>query len=83
MRDDDDLDEMDRHFAGIANCETPDCEGKVCTWASTAFCAWCVEVRVGRDELTRRYDLTHERTWAESQNDDDDNYMTALWPNRI
>lgn len=47
------------------NCSIPDCENKVCTWATATLCFPHSEELIGRDEMIRRYDATHERTWAE------------------
>lgn len=47
------------------NCSIPDCEFKVCTWATATLCAHHSEELLGREELIRRYDATHARTWAE------------------
>lgn len=45
------------------NCATPDCEYKCCTWSGTVYCAIHAQESIGPDELTRRYNATHERPW--------------------
>lgn len=48
------------------NCATPDCENKRCCWSLTGHCFPCAEQLIGRDDLIRRYDASHDITWEES-----------------
>lgn len=41
------------------NCETPDCEYKVCLWARTNLCARCSQRVLGLDEFFRRFVIAH------------------------
>lgn len=41
------------------DCETPDCENKVCLWGSHTHCYPCEELIAGTAEMTRRYNMTH------------------------
>ena len=42
-----------------ANCPTPDCQWKVCTWARTGVCCPCSVALVGQAEVDRRFTETH------------------------
>ena len=45
-----------------ADCQTPDCEYKVCLWAGVGlFCYLCSVQMVGKAEMQRRYAETHDR----------------------
>lgn len=58
------------------NCATPDCEWKVCTWAHPSLCGCCAKAILGDVEMIRRYDATHEHTWAWSlAHPDADNFL--------
>jgi len=48
------------------NCTTPDCDNKQCTWADVPYCFPCAERRVGREEIVRRYNATHDLTWDQA-----------------
>jgi hypothetical protein len=58
---------------GWPNCTTPDCQYKACTWADVDWCFQCAVCRLGRSEVIRRYDATHERPWADT--DSAPNYL--------
>ena len=62
--DDREYEELRQVFnaAGWAACTTPDCGNLQCTWAGLPFCYPCSERRLGKAEMDRRYDATHERT---------------------
>lgn len=45
------------------NCSTPDCENKVCVWATATLCAPCSLSLVGPDEMIRRWNATHDEPW--------------------
>ena len=67
-------------LADWPNCETPDCEAKVCTWAHRTKCGRCAGREIGEDEMRRRYDATHEHSMAWSDaNPDDENIMLWVW----
>ena len=50
----------EQHGFEWPNCATPDCENKCCTWSGTPFCHPCATRRVGKEEMQRRYDTTHD-----------------------
>ncbi len=52
------------------NCPTPDCGNKVCAWTETGVCFPCSEQIIGKAELIRRFDATHEKSWAECEAED-------------
>lgn len=41
------------------NCETPDCQYKVCLWAGTGRCAPCSLRALGADEMIRLWNAAH------------------------
>jgi hypothetical protein len=48
------------------NCDTPDCEHKRCCWAGTGRCYPCSRRVLGKAEMDRRYNATHdaEQRWT-------------------
>lgn len=44
------------------NCPTPDCPFKICIWAKENLCYKCTEVKIGSDEIYRRYCNTYDTT---------------------
>jgi hypothetical protein len=58
-------------FPDWPNCATPDCGNKQCTWAQTGHCFPCSERIVGREEMIRRYNATHDTTWVETRRDEE------------
>jgi hypothetical protein len=54
-----------------ANCSSPDCPNKVCTWASDYHCFKCCEWCKGKPWMIARYEATHDMTWEEATRDDD------------
>ncbi len=60
------------HFPRWPDCSTPECPSKVCTWGSADKCYICEEQIVGKKEMRRRYDITHERPWESRKSP---NYM--------
>lgn len=60
--------EDDDLLCGWPACPTPDCEYGVCSWAGTGLCFPCSEQLIGRDELIRRFNSTHDKPW---ESDDD------------
>lgn len=59
------------------SCRILGCRYKICTWGSESRCYPHEEILVGRDEMVRRYDLTHERHWGDT--DKRPNYMTHTY----
>lgn len=58
----DDLDRILADYDPIsdwANCATPDCPNKVCTWASRTLCAPCSESVIGKEIMDQLYNETH------------------------
>ena len=51
------------------NCMTPDCEHKQCMWAKVPFCFVCAAKKLGRAELIRRFNETHEVPWGKHPED--------------
>lgn len=54
-------------FEDWPNCETPDCENKQCTWARLPYCFPCSERMVGKEEMIRRFNATHDMTWEQAK----------------
>lgn len=46
------------------NCAIPDCQHKCCTWSGTLYCFPHAEELIGRAEIIRRFDATHEFPWS-------------------
>ena len=42
------------------NCPVSDCQWKCCLWAGTDFCFYHAAICLGRDEMIRRWYLTHD-----------------------
>ena len=61
------------------DCATPDCTAKVCTWGSESLCYPHEERLVGKKEMDRRYDLTHERPRDTIGDGKGSNYMTKTF----
>lgn len=57
------------------NCATPNCKNKVCTWGSDSLCYPHEERIVGKAEMDRRYNATHERP-IDQIKDGETNLMT-------
>lgn len=53
-------------LAAWPNCETADCENKQCTWAGLPLCFPCCVRVLGRPELLRRFDATHDIRWGQT-----------------
>lgn len=53
------------NLTGWPNCTTPDCENKQCLWGGLPLCFPCSERVVGREEMIRRYNATHDTSWEE------------------
>lgn len=62
----DETDDDDDLSCGWPPCQTPDCEYGVCLWADTGLCFPCSERLIGREELIRRFNATHDMTWEEA-----------------
>lgn len=61
---DDQLDAFRRAYGHEwANCETPDCQWKQCTWSELPMCCSCATKRLGTAEMIRRYNATHDEPW--------------------
>ena len=48
------------------NCVTPDCQYKVCTWASDTHCFQCTKRLYGMEYMILMYNITHKHPWHES-----------------
>ena len=59
-----------------AECATDGCGYKVCSWGSDKHCYPCEERVVGKDEMERRYNETHEHPW---HSDVSPNYMVKTY----
>jgi hypothetical protein len=42
------------------NCASIDCMHKACLWAGTGLCYPCSEQLLGKEEMKRRYEITHD-----------------------
>lgn len=61
------------------DCTHTECAYKICTWGSDLFCYVHEEQIVGKVEMDRRYDLTHERPTREIGIGPTPNYMTRTF----
>lgn len=61
------------------NCETPDCEFKVCYWASDRLCFKCCEAIVGLAAMIAQFNRTHDISWYEAAALDANELQHCWW----